>query len=244
MSYDALLPAAAANLAGWHDLQLTGLGHRTLVRDGWWLTPDDAPGLYLRAIALVPGAQLAAIEPLLSPTGWCGISDPWAAIDLGPSGFTLDGDRPWMRRPAGPIAPGPLPTDLRIERVADAAALADFERAAACGFEATIPEAGAWHDPSTLADARQAHWLARDGRDPVGTATAFRHAGVVGIYAVSTVPAYRRRGVGATLTETAVSLDPSLPAVLQASDEAIGLYRSLGFETMGAFRTWVRAPRT
>lgn len=243
MPHDPLLAAAAANLAGWHDLHLRALGHRTLRAGGWWCTPDAAPGLYLRAIALEPGADPAALAPVLSPEGWCGISDPWAVVDPTAGGFTWDGDRTWMRRRAGPLAPGILPEGITIDPVRDAEGLVGFEIASAHGFGITIPEPGAWHDPASLADDRQSLWVAHRDGEGVGTATAFRDAGVVGVYAISTIPALRRRGIGGALTRTAVMADPSLPAVLQASEMAIPLYRAIGFEVAGTFRSWVRAPR-
>lgn len=74
-----------------------------------------------------------------------------------------------------------------------------------------------------------------DGR-PVGTSLTFDGAGVVGVYAVSTLAARRRRGVGAALT-----MVPLLAArergyryaVLFASDMGYPLYRKLGFRDGG-----------
>jgi GNAT superfamily N-acetyltransferase len=131
---------------------------------------------------------------------------------------------------------------VSLERVTDAEGLVALELAAARGFGVTIPEPGAWHGPAQLDDPRQALWIARSGGEAVGTATAFNDAGVVGIYAISTVPPFRRRGIGGALTRAAAAFDPSRPAVLQASEMAIPLYRSIGFDRGGAFRTWVRPP--
>ncbi len=238
-----LLTAAAANLAGWHDLQLRALGCRTERNADWWWTTDDAPGLYLRAIALRPDAPLAAVTDRLHPSGWSGICDPWAILDAAPAGFLPDGDRPWMARPVAPVAPGALPDGVSITAVHDPSELVEHELAAALGFGATIPEPGAWHGPAILGDPRLGIWIARRGGEAVGTAMAFREAGVLGVYAISTLPSQRRRGIGGALTRTAVSFDPSLPAVLQASEIALPLYAAIGFRTEGIFRTWVRGPR-
>ena len=140
------LAAAAANLAGWHDLQLRSLGHATERDDGWWWTPDDVPGLYLRAIALAPGADPGRIAARLHPASWTGLSDPWGTADPTPYGFLIDGDRPWMHRPAGPLQPGTLPPGVSLERVTDAEGLVALELAAARGvLELEMPAAPGAH---------------------------------------------------------------------------------------------------
>jgi predicted GNAT family acetyltransferase len=78
-----------------------------------------------------------------------------------------------------------------------------------------------------------------DGRT-VATSMSFAEAGVLGVYGVSTVPEARRNGFGTRLTEAALAFAAGLPAVLQPSSMAEPMYRRLGFERFGTFRTWVR----
>jgi hypothetical protein len=246
-----LVAATAANLAGWHDLNVRALGFRSAWRDGWWFTPDDVPAIFFRAIAVRPGADPSLPVRDGHRSGWLAACDPWSDLDLAGEGMTFEAERPWMLRPpgaiparaapTGPVA-GPM-TGLTVERVVDAAALLEFERTAAAGFGAAVPPPHTWHAPSILDDPRFDLWLARDAdREPVATANGFREAGVLGVYSVSTVPAARRQGIGTAITAQAVTASAGLPAVLQPSEMAEPLYRRLGFERFTTFRTWTRGP--
>lgn len=70
----------------------------------------------------------------------------------------------------------------------------------------------------------------------VATAELTVGGGVVGLYNISTVEPYRRRGFG-----TAMTLQPLLDAraegyrtaVLQAAPDGVGVYRCVGFESFG-----------
>jgi GNAT superfamily N-acetyltransferase len=80
---------------------------------------------------------------------------------------------------------------------------------------------------------------------PVATALLFLAAGIAGIYAVSTIPAARRKGIGAWMT-----LLPLLRArssgykigILFASHMGVGVYRSLGFQEYCKIASYRWAP--
>ncbi|MEA2623907.1 MAG: hypothetical protein QOH61_2817 [Chloroflexota bacterium] len=241
MERTALVASTAANLAGWHDLMVRALGHAARHVEGLWLTPERVPPIFFSAIAVRPGASGFALADGMHPETWIAVCDPWADLDLQGRGFTVEGDHPWMVRAAGP-APLPAgPSGLTIERVLDAAGLADFELASAHGFGSPPQPAFTWHAPSVLADPRLALWRGCLDGQTVSTSMSFVHAGVVGIYGVSTLLERRRRGFATALTRAAITADPSLPSVLQPSSMAEPLYRALGFERFTTFRTWVRA---
>lgn len=238
-----LVASTAANLAGWHDLNVRALGLRSAWRDGWWLALDEPPPIYFRAVAVRPGADAAALRGLPEGRGGLVVCDPWSDLELGAGGLRVESERPWMVRAPGPLPEDALPDGLRIDRVADATALLAFERAAAEGFGAPQQPPHAWHAPPLLLDRRFDLWLGWLGERVVATANGFREAGVLGVYSVSTMPLARGRGYASALTAHAVRSAATIPAVLQPSDMAESLYRRLGFERFATFRTWTRSHR-
>ena len=248
---DFLVAAAAANLAGWHDLHVRALGFSTEWRDGLWLTPDPVPAIFFHAIAVRPGASAATVGERVAQHRWASVSDPWADLPMPTHGYALDGDHAWMVREPGPD-PGRRKTrprsstagrtDLVIEQVRDPDALADFERAAALGFGAQPRPPFSWHAPPLLADPRLQIWRGRVRRRDGGRLDGLRRAGVLGIYGVTALPEARRRGYGTAMTRHTIEAAPALPAVLQPSTMAERLYARLGFRRFTSFRAWERYP--
>lgn len=237
-----LTAAAAANLAGWHDLHLRSLGHRTEWRDGLWLTPERVPVIFFSAVAVRPGANPGAVAQGTPTATWTAACDPWSDLDLTGSGYEHLSDQPWMSRPAGPTVAAEAP-DLVIVRVADVGDLVLFETTAAEGFDAGVVAPHTWHGPGVLADPRLDLWLGIVEGRPVAVSMGFREAGVLGIYGVATVPAMRRHGLATAMTTHAIAVATDIPAVLQPSTMAEPLYARLGFRRFGAFRSWARGGR-
>ena len=81
-----------------------------------------------------------------------------------------------------------------------------------------------------------------DGR-PVGTSIAIRTGDVSGVYAVGTLKAARRRGVGTALTWAAVAAGRAWGSdtiVLQASEMGFPAYCAMGFRTVVSYATFSR----
>ncbi len=130
-----------------------------------------------------------------------------------------------------------------IDEAHDKSALERFEHAAIEGFESpALHDLGtfALHAPGILRDPRMHVLVGRLEGRIVSVGMAFVAAGVVGVYGVATLPAFRGRGYATALTARAVECAPALPAVLQPSPKAASLYRRMGFDAIGAFARWSR----
>ncbi|MBX3029461.1 MAG: hypothetical protein KF809_04840 [Chloroflexi bacterium] len=238
-----LTAAAAANMAGWHDLHIRSLGRVTAWEGGLWHSTDVLPSIFFQAVAIRPGASTDVLARIVPREGWVAVCDPWWDMDPTALGFREQSSPGWMVRPAGPVPDLPPPAALSIERVGDTAGMVAFEQTAAVGFEAGVIRPGTWHGPEVARDPRLitiVGWA--DGR-PAAVGMGFVEAGVIGVYGITTVPEARRRGFASSVTGHILAQRPDLPAVLQPSTMARPIYERLGFVPFGRFRTWARGGR-
>jgi len=173
------------------------------------------------------------------------IFSPWLTPDLRPHGWNLMGHPPFMLRAAGGELP-PAPEGLRIERVRDAAALVAAEQVIIRGFsEMELGEVtpGDLFAPALLDDDQMRFWIGWEGEAPVSMAMVRVADGINHVHIVATVPEARHRGYGKALTWRATLADPSLPAVLIASDDGRPVYEKMGYLSVFRFTGWWR-PRT
>jgi GNAT superfamily N-acetyltransferase len=243
---EAPLWLAAANLADWHATSVSAFGSRSVRWPGGWATDGDVPAIFLHAIVL-PGGLPAAeqVERLRDvfagrpATHGVAIVDYRNDLDLHALGLVPESPRACFWRPAGDVGAPPAPPELEILEVRNPALLSEFEQVSAEGFEAQLPRGG-WHPPAVLEDPRFRVWLGRVGGRSVGAAMAYVGDEVIGVYGVAVAPSARRRGYGAALTWHATRVAPSLPAALQPSEIALGVYRRLGYVPIGEFTPWHR----
>ncbi len=241
------LQRAAANLSAWHATSVEALGWPSTWWPGIWSTDGRIPAIYLNAIISETGP--ASVDPVdvltnffasRSPALPLVILDSTNSLDLRALGLVPAEPRPcFWRVPAQTPAP-PMPSELEIVEVRDEALLAEFEATSSIGFGVPLEARFGWHAPHVLADPRFRLWLGRVGGRGVGATMAYVGDDLIGVYGVTVVPEARRLGYGAALTWQATTVVPELPAVLQPSDMAVGLYERLGYRSIGHFTHWHR----
>jgi hypothetical protein len=188
----------------------------------------DLDAILDRADALVPRDQ-----PYL-------VVSAWHLPDLTSRGLKLMGHPPFMFRPAGGLVTPP-PPELEIREVRDASDLAVFLRALGDGYPMPGAEGSSIADPRVLGGPVRLYTGFVDGR-PVATSGAYVGHGVNDVEWVSTMPDARRHGYGEALTWTATTVDPSLPAVLIASDDGQSVYERMGYLRLLRTTLWWRMP--
>lgn len=164
------------------------------------------------------------------------LMSPWSLGDLSVHGLALMGHPPFMFRPVGETIVGP--NDLRIVEVTTGEEIELFERTL---VEAYPMPGGA----TTVFDERLLggpirFFVGFDGTRAVATAGAVVGHGVNDVEWVAVMDGCRGKGYGESITYAATRADPSLPAVLMASDLGFGVYRRLGFESLLRLTLWYR----
>ncbi len=165
----------------------------------------------------------------------------WSATptpSLAARGWTLMGHPPLMVRPAGP-AEVPTPEGVEIVPVHDPESLAAFDTTLIEAYP--VPEMrGRRHFGDDVVDAPGWHmWLAMaDGR-PIGTAAAQVTESFVDVEWISLRPEHRGKRVGEALAWAATLAEPSLPAMLFASDLGRPTYERMGYLTLTRLTLWV-----
>ncbi len=142
-----------------------------------------------------------------------------------------------------------VPPDLVIERVRDIPTLERWVATFSAGFGYS-PDVGqsffaVFASLGLEARSPLTHYLGLVAGEPVATASMFLGAGVAGIYSVSTLPAWRRQGIGAAMT-----LEPLRDAhssgyhmgILHAEPGGLSLYRRLGFREYCTLRPYLWSP--
>jgi GNAT superfamily N-acetyltransferase len=238
----------ALNCSAWTESSVRALGVPAFRTQSLWWRQPGGPPIYLAALILDPHASDQQIIDELNPvhTAWrtspIDLYDCWATRDLSTVGYERRFQTPWYVRPASLVASALLPTGLSIEIVTTSDQLADFERASSLGYENANPPARfGQHAEATLKDPGMHYLNARLGGQVVASTGAYATEDMLGIYGISTLPPFRRRGYGTALVHAAVALRPDLPVSVYPDPPSVPMYTCWGFTRAKEIAVWRKA---
>ncbi|MBK8048746.1 MAG: GNAT family N-acetyltransferase [Anaerolineales bacterium] len=237
------------NLCAWMESSLAGFGVAAHRAPGlWWRDPGGSE-IYLGAVITDRDTTVEELARELQTvqTGWHGdefyLYDCWGTRDLTNLGFERVVKNPWYLRLPGVVAPLRLPDSITLERAVSAAGLAEFEAASWMGFgDSDEPLAGraafSMHPISTLDYANMHYLIVRCNGEVAAGVIAQVTEEMVGIYGLSTVPRYRRRGYARALVHACVALRPDLSTSVFPDPPTVPIYTDLSFFIGGEIALW------
>jgi hypothetical protein len=163
----------------------------------------------------------------------------WPVPGADDLGIALMGHPPFMFRPLGPPPPG-HDAGLDIRPVTDTEGLEVFFRTIVEAYP--MPGGTSVLSDSRILDSDIRLWVGYEGDRAVGTAGVIVAHGVNDVEWVSVYDDCRGKGYGAALTWAATLADPSLPAVLIASDPGQPVYERMGYIRLTRMSVWFRPP--
>jgi ribosomal protein S18 acetylase RimI-like enzyme len=138
---------------------------------------------------------------------------------------------------SAPAVDAVVPPEITVSLVKSREDLSRWEDVSFTGFAMDDPLAKQYHKFIGSFDisvtSPQKLFLAYFDGNPAGTALVFFYKDTAGIYFVSTLPAYRRRGMGRSLTHAVMSYARNAGSrfgILQSSKAGLNVYRRAGFK--------------
>jgi hypothetical protein len=179
----------------------------------------------------------------------CGEVASDVAADLASSGFQRVAELSANAIDIDRLSATSIPSGYRFARASSPdereAWAAIFSRGYELPLPASEPFAAALGAGDAPDDPIQYFWILR-GEQPVCTSVLTLVDGLAGIYAVSTVPEERSKGLAAFATTAPLRAVRDLGyrvGVLQATKAGLPVYRRLGFVDLGEIPLFVRSPR-
>jgi GNAT superfamily N-acetyltransferase len=248
----------ALNLADWHRSSVQHFGLESYYTPSLWWRQPGGSGIYLGA--LIHDAQasdeetfaeLQAVERVWGTQGFW-IYDCWGTRDLTPIDFEQVVKNPWYLRAPGAAPTLALPEGLSVEIARTPQQLADFERETWEGFEEPENPEEAFqgretfsqHPVGTLEDAGMYYLNARLDGEVVAGVIIHTTEDMLGVYGISTLPRFRRRGYAAALVRAALALRPDLPMSVFPDPVSLPIYSIVGFEPAGEIAIWKSSKAT
>jgi GNAT superfamily N-acetyltransferase len=203
----------------WGTRDLTKIGFRRVVKNPWYLRPPGiAPALDLPEglsieIATTP-QQLADFER----ASWEGFEEP----DDPEEAFR--GRQAFSQHPAGTLSSPP--------QVAADSTYMPPQVAADSTY--MPPQVAA----NIIESTRMYYLNARLDGEVVAGVIIHATQDMMGVYGISTLPRFRRRGYASALMRAAVALRPDLPMSVFPDPDSLPIYSVLGFERAGEIAIW------
>jgi ribosomal protein S18 acetylase RimI-like enzyme len=145
-----------------------------------------------------------------------------------------------------PAAKAPAPLGFQIRRVTDAAGVEDHRAVVTDGFGSAASVAIETTGLGLLGTPECTIYVGYADGLRVTSGLGWRSGRTIGVYAISTVPAARRRGYGEAMTARIVAdgiIAGCDVAVLQASEAGRSIYERLGFRVDVRYNAYVRSAR-
>jgi len=166
-------------------------------------------------------------------------------------GLTERNDMPGMLLDPIPDALSDPPKELQIRKASSPKEVTDLLRTGAIGFGAPASYFDVWKAGLLAGEAgslsRDASYVGYVGGRPAATSLRVTTGDVAGIYFVSTLPEFRRRGFGESMTWRAV-VDGRRAgcrlSYLQASKMGRPIYARMGFRITEEYSEWKKRPPT
>ena len=153
------------------------------------------------------------------------------------AGFTFIDSIPCMLVDLSRPEPDTHDRSLRIVQVQNEETLSLWEKVSFAGFDFPPETQHQYHRFvgafNLQADSPQKFFLAYFNEQPVATSLLFLHENAAGIYFISTLAEFRRKGIGLAVTRAAMTasrLAGAQYATLQSSPGGLHVYRQAGFQ--------------
>jgi ribosomal protein S18 acetylase RimI-like enzyme len=162
------------------------------------------------------------------------------------AGFSLLFSWPAMAVQVDGLPERSLPEGVRVEPVTDArgtSAVARVERSLLdpAELESGSEIADRFYGPAAIGGEGSRTFVAWEGDEPVGIASAHLRDGAIGILGVGVTPRARGHGIASALSVIAARAFPADLAWLHAAEGAQSLYAQLGFREVAEWEVWVRS---
>ena len=236
------LKQAVFNNAQWCNAVCRAHGSAGEFRESIWLHPGKVPPFYPNLITLdakSADTQLAVLQAMAAdglPSGWA-VKDSFAALDLEPQGFLNVAEAQWICR-TGLSSPEFDLSGLTSDLVKTSEELIEWESAWRGVPKEQVIESVIF-PPALLDDQNIVFIRVHKEGQLIAGAIANQTDQVVGLSNLFAAEE-SQASYWAIIVSAIEEQFPSLPIVGYEADDELEIAQSLGFETLGPLRVWIK----